>query len=109
MAKTPGATLYISNQGSSGRTRSSDLYSGRGSARHHSGICTFICGLGSRGAACWADTTEAETIGRKGFNTEDAEAGRERAQWRGGEVTGAAVSETTRMRMVVFILEMNRR
>src|SRR6266852_4002145 len=103
MAKTPGATLLISNHGSSGRTRSSDLYSGRGSARHHSGTCMLICNAGCSGAACCATTTEAETIGRKGFNTEDAEAGRERPRRNGGEVKGATTNETRKMRVVVFI------
>src|SRR5215510_2451768 len=37
MANTSGATRYTSNQGSLTRTRSSGLYSGRGSARHHAG------------------------------------------------------------------------
>src|SRR5882762_3547248 len=84
--------------------RWSDLYSGRGSARHHSGICVVICSPGSRGAACCAPTREAETIGRKGFNAEDAEAGGKRARRNCGEATVAAVNETKKMRVGVFIL-----
>src|ERR1700751_759943 len=38
MAKTAGATLYTSNQGSFAGMRWRFLYSGRGSARHHSGV-----------------------------------------------------------------------
>src|SRR5580658_5060550 len=41
MAKTPGETLYTSNQESLGRTRSRDLYSGRGRALHQSGL--IVC------------------------------------------------------------------
>src|SRR6266576_2020069 len=104
MAKIPGATLWTSNQGSSGRTRWSDLYSGRGSGRHHSGICTFVCRLGSSGAACCATTREAETTGRKGFNTEDGEAGVQRARKNRGGVTVGAVNETRKMRVGIFIL-----
>src|SRR6267154_2895544 len=102
MAKTPGATLYISNQGSSGRTRCSDLYSGRGSARHHSGICVLVCSPGNRGAACCAPTTEAETTGGKSFNAEGAEGGAQRARRSCGEVASVAVNETTRMSSVLF-------
>src|SRR5947209_19778598 len=38
MAKTPGRILYTSNHGSGTLTRSSVLYSGRGSSLHHSGF-----------------------------------------------------------------------
>src|SRR6185437_5902516 len=38
MAKTPGATLYTSNQESEVGTRASVSYSGRGRARHQPGI-----------------------------------------------------------------------
>src|SRR6266849_3981834 len=62
MAKTPGATLYTSNHGSSGRTRCSDLYSGRGSALHHSGF-----------SACGEGRARSGQKEGKRFNAEDTE------------------------------------
>src|SRR5713226_8122196 len=46
MAKTPGATLYASDQASGSETLSSFLYAGRGRLRHHAGISGFGCWAG---------------------------------------------------------------
>src|SRR5580698_2676319 len=55
MAKTPGETLYTSNQESLGRTRSRDLYSGRGSALHQSGLIVCATALGPQTAMAKAN------------------------------------------------------
>src|SRR5678816_4473894 len=65
MANTSGATRYTSNQESLTRTRSSGLYSGRGSARHHAG-CT-----GAGGNPCVASSWQvASARMRPGSSTQ---------------------------------------
>src|SRR5256885_3470494 len=68
MANVCGATLYTSNQVSSGSTRCSVLYSGRGNALHQSGVYAEVCAVADKE--------------RKRLNTESTEIRAQRTQRR---------------------------